>query len=61
MDAVCIGYYNTRNVWLILVSQSPHEFEASRDVLDSVRTVTERAERLHQTVESFLTEVRKAG
>ncbi|MBO6796774.1 hypothetical protein [Maricaulis sp.] len=35
--------------------------EASRDVLESVRTVTERAERLHQTVESFLTEVRKAG
>lgn len=35
--------------------------EASQDVLQAVQTVSERAERLNKTVESFLTEVRKAG
>jgi methyl-accepting chemotaxis protein len=35
--------------------------EASQDVLQAVQTVSERAERLNTTVESFLTEVRKAG
>ena len=35
--------------------------EASQDVLQAVQSVSERAERLNKTVESFLSEVRKAG
>jgi methyl-accepting chemotaxis protein len=45
-----------------VVSRSARQTgEASQDVLQAVRTVSERAERLNSTVESFLSEVRKAG
>lgn len=45
-----------------LVSRSASQTgEASLDVLAAVKTVTERTDRLNQTVETFLQEVRKAG
>lgn len=45
-----------------MVSRSASQTgEASLDVLAAVKTVTERTDRLNQTVETFLQEVRKAG